>query len=162
MIACKVSARRGILWLGRRYPTSICIAARMSMTAIHAVKIASTTKTITSFTSLRYFRATLTSFARLFVCALPTPYEKHNMNRPILSIAGYSLLASIYSHLSILISDKGLVVPVCPECYSRDLVRFGKYQGKQKWHCWNCGLTTIHVLRRMPSNKPKVRKSKKG
>jgi len=40
-------------------------------------------------------------------------------------------------------------MPICPECHSRDLVRFGKYEDKQKWHCWSCGLTTIHVLHRM-------------
>jgi len=52
-------------------------------------------------------------------------------------------------------------MPICPECHSRDLVRFGKYRGKQKWHCWDCGLTTIYVLRRMPSSETKTRKSKR-
>jgi len=52
-------------------------------------------------------------------------------------------------------------MPICPECYSRDLVKFGKYRGKQKWHCWNCGLTTIYVLRRMPSYNLRMRRSKR-
>jgi transposase-like protein len=52
-------------------------------------------------------------------------------------------------------------MPICPECYSRDLVKFGTYHNKQKWHCWSCGLTTIHVLRRMPSSKARIRKLRK-
>ena len=51
-------------------------------------------------------------------------------------------------------------MPVCPECHSRDLVRFGLYNNQQKWHCNNCGLTTIRPLTRMPVKKTNRRTRK--
>jgi len=74
MIACGMSARRGNIWVDRYYPLSICIAAWMSIAAIQTVKIASTTKAITSFTSLSYYRAVLTSFISRFIHALLRPW----------------------------------------------------------------------------------------
>ena len=44
-------------------------------------------------------------------------------------------------------------MPICQECLSRDLIKFGKYNNQQKWHCLNCGLTSISVLKRMPSKR---------
>ena len=47
-------------------------------------------------------------------------------------------------------------MPVCPQCYSRNLRKFGKYpywsetSGKQKYHCKDCGFTTVHALSRKP------------
>lgn len=29
------------------------------------------------------------------------------------------------------------------------MVKFGKYKDKQKWHCQNCGITTIYVRARI-------------
>ena len=43
-------------------------------------------------------------------------------------------------------------MPICQECLSRDLIKFGKYNNQQKWHCLNCGLTSIIVRKRMPRN----------
>jgi transposase-like protein len=39
-------------------------------------------------------------------------------------------------------------MPVCRNCYSRDLIKFGKYNNLQKWHCENCGLTSVYVMQR--------------
>jgi Zn ribbon nucleic-acid-binding protein len=44
-------------------------------------------------------------------------------------------------------------MPICQECLSRDLIRFGKYNSQQRWHCLNCGLTSISALKRMPSKR---------
>ena len=44
-------------------------------------------------------------------------------------------------------------MPICSECLSRDLIRFGKYNSQQRWHCLSCGLTSISVLKRMPSKR---------
>lgn len=52
-------------------------------------------------------------------------------------------------------------MPVCPECLSRDMVKFGKYSHQQKWHCNHCGLTTIRPFLRMPIRRSIPRKSKK-
>ena len=41
-------------------------------------------------------------------------------------------------------------MPICSECLSRDLVRFGKYNNQQRWHCKECGLTSLYVRKRMP------------
>jgi Zn ribbon nucleic-acid-binding protein len=41
-------------------------------------------------------------------------------------------------------------MPICSECLSRDLVKFGKYNNQQRWHCLKCGLTSIYVRKRMP------------
>ena len=41
-------------------------------------------------------------------------------------------------------------MPICSECLSRDLVKFCKFNNQQKWHCLNCGLTSIYVRKRMP------------
>jgi Zn ribbon nucleic-acid-binding protein len=50
-------------------------------------------------------------------------------------------------------------MPICPDCLSRDTVRWGSYNNLQKWHCNSCGLTTVHPRLRMPIQKP--RKTKK-
>lgn len=39
---------------------------------------------------------------------------------------------------------------VCPKCYSRKVITFGKYGNKQKWRCLKCGYTTIHPRQRVP------------
>ena len=39
---------------------------------------------------------------------------------------------------------------ICPDCLSRNLIKFGKYNNQQKWHCESCGLTTIYPRKRMP------------
>lgn len=44
---------------------------------------------------------------------------------------------------------------VCPKCYSRDMIRFGMYGNKQKWHCMSCGYTTISPRQRRPKKKKK-------
>ena len=41
-------------------------------------------------------------------------------------------------------------MPVCPQCFSRDMIKFGKFGGQQKWHCQLCELTTIHPRMRQP------------
>lgn len=51
-----------------------------------------------------------------------------------------------------------LKMPICPECFSRDLVKFGTYAGQQRWQCKDCGYTTLYPRYRMP--KPKKRKAK--
>ena len=50
---------------------------------------------------------------------------------------------------------------ICTECLSRDTVRWGYYAGEQKWHCNNCGLTTIRPLKRMPKQRTEPRKTKR-
>lgn len=47
-------------------------------------------------------------------------------------------------------------MPICPECLSRDMVRWGLYGRQQKWHCNECGLTTIYPLARMPSRRRNI------
>lgn len=44
-------------------------------------------------------------------------------------------------------------MPICPECLSRDLVKFGKYDKQQRWHCRKCGYTTLYPRYRMPKRK---------
>ena len=39
---------------------------------------------------------------------------------------------------------------ICPDCLSRNLIKFGKYNNQQKYHCEDCGLTTIYPRKRMP------------
>jgi transposase-like protein len=39
---------------------------------------------------------------------------------------------------------------ICPDCLSWNLIKFGKYNNHQKWHCEDCGLTTIYPRKRMP------------
>jgi transposase-like protein len=39
-------------------------------------------------------------------------------------------------------------MPVCDDCGSRNLVKYGKYDNKQKWHCCDCGLTSIYARAR--------------
>lgn len=39
---------------------------------------------------------------------------------------------------------------VCPKCYSRDMIRWGKYGRLQKWHCQTCGYTTVNPRQRKP------------
>jgi len=52
-------------------------------------------------------------------------------------------------------------MPICPECLSREMVRFGTYQDKQRWRCKKCGLTTMYPRQRMPiKRKPRRRPSK--
>ena len=50
-------------------------------------------------------------------------------------------------------------MPFCNECYSRDLVRYGEYDGKQKWHCNNCGLTSIFIRLRKPVKRKRHNKA---
>ena len=42
---------------------------------------------------------------------------------------------------------------VCPMCYSRDMIKFGKYGKQQKWHCMSCGYTTVSPRQRRPKKK---------
>jgi transposase-like protein len=49
-------------------------------------------------------------------------------------------------------------MPICPECLSKDMVKFGKYEGQQRWNCKHCGLTTMYPRFRMPAQ----RKPRKG
>lgn len=51
-------------------------------------------------------------------------------------------------------------MPICQDCLSRNLIKFGKYNSQQKWHCINCGLTSIYVRKRMP--KKELRKVIRG
>jgi transposase-like protein len=39
---------------------------------------------------------------------------------------------------------------VCPHCYSREMVRHGKYKGKQRWYCLKCKRTTLEPRQRVP------------
>ena len=86
MIACGMPARRGNIWVDRYYPISMCIAAWMSMTAIQTVKIASTTKAITSLTSLYRYRACLTSFINLCANALLTSWENYSIGSRVCQV----------------------------------------------------------------------------
>ena len=52
-------------------------------------------------------------------------------------------------------------MPICPECLSRDMVRWGIYNRHQKWHCNKCGLTTIRPLTRMPIRRTQPRRTKR-
>lgn len=45
---------------------------------------------------------------------------------------------------------------VCPKCYSGEMIRFGKYEGQQKWHCLACGYTTVKPRKRRPKKKKKT------
>ena len=45
---------------------------------------------------------------------------------------------------------KEIVMAVCPKGYSRDMVKFGRYGNYQKWHCNNCGYTTVKPRQRRP------------
>lgn len=42
-------------------------------------------------------------------------------------------------------------MPVCPKCYSREMIKFGKYKRRQKWHCLKCHYTTTKPRQRKPS-----------
>ena len=42
---------------------------------------------------------------------------------------------------------------ICPKCLSRELIRFGVYYNRQKWHCLKCGYTTVSPRQRMPKKK---------
>lgn len=42
---------------------------------------------------------------------------------------------------------------VCPICYSRDTVKFGRYKGKQRWHCCDCCYTTTNPRQRKPKRR---------
>jgi len=44
-------------------------------------------------------------------------------------------------------------MPICPECLSRNMVKFGKYGHQQKWQCKRCGYTTIYPRQRMPKRR---------
>lgn len=52
------------------------------------------------------------------------------------------------------IDDKPIIqeaqMAVCPKCYSREMIKFGKYGRKQKWHCLRCGYTTTRPRQRRP------------
>ncbi len=49
-------------------------------------------------------------------------------------------------------------MPICPECLSRDMVKFGKYEEQQRWRCKKCRLTTLYPRYRMPAKrKPRKR-----
>lgn len=50
-------------------------------------------------------------------------------------------------------------MPVCPNCLSREMVRFGLYDNQQKWHCNKCKKTTIYPRLRMPK-KPRLTKGR--
>jgi transposase-like protein len=39
---------------------------------------------------------------------------------------------------------------VCPHCYSREMVKHGKYKGKQRWYCLKCKHTTLKPRKRVP------------
>jgi len=39
---------------------------------------------------------------------------------------------------------------VCPNCYRRTLIRFGKYKGQQRWLCECCRTTTLYPRHRTP------------
>lgn len=41
-------------------------------------------------------------------------------------------------------------MPVCPNCYRRELVKFGKYDSRQRWHCQFCWQTTLYPRMRIP------------
>jgi transposase-like protein len=43
-------------------------------------------------------------------------------------------------------------MPICPKCLSRDLIRHGTYDNKQRWHCLHCRHTTTSPRLRMPKN----------
>jgi len=51
--------------------------------------------------------------------------------------------------------QEGIEMPICPnpDCLSRDLVRFGTYDGRQRWRCKECGTTTLYPRYRMPKKK---------
>jgi transposase-like protein len=42
---------------------------------------------------------------------------------------------------------------VCPKCFSRDVIKFGKYYDQQRWRCMKCGFTTISPRLRMPKKR---------
>ena len=48
--------------------------------------------------------------------------------------------------------DKVVGNPVCPLCYSRDMIKFGFYKDKQRWMCLHCKHTTTVVRKRKPKN----------
>ena len=47
-------------------------------------------------------------------------------------------------------------MPICINCSSRDLIKFGLYNGQQKWHCSNCNLTSIYVRKRLGRKEDKM------
>ena len=49
-------------------------------------------------------------------------------------------------------------LPTCPECQSVDLVKFGRYNDSQKYHCNDCGLTTIYPNFKIANTVNKKRK----
>lgn len=44
-------------------------------------------------------------------------------------------------------------MPVCPDCLSRKMIRYGKFDNQQRWHCKKCNLTTIYPRLRRPRKK---------
>jgi ribosomal protein S27AE len=46
-------------------------------------------------------------------------------------------------------------MPICPECFSREMVKFGKYGSQQRWQCTKCGYTTVYPRYRMPKQRKK-------
>jgi transposase-like protein len=51
------------------------------------------------------------------------------------------------------------LMPVCSRCFSRNLVKFGFYKGKQKWHCLDCEIISIYVRKRIPQINGVIRKN---
>jgi len=43
-------------------------------------------------------------------------------------------------------------MPICPRCFSRNLFRFGKRDGRQRWRCDICKLTTMYPRLRRPKH----------
>lgn len=44
----------------------------------------------------------------------------------------------------------GAMMAVCPHCYSREMIRHGKYKRKQRWLCLKCKRTTLQPRQRVP------------
>ncbi len=47
-------------------------------------------------------------------------------------------------------NTRSLVMAVCPFCYSREMIRHGKYKRKQRWLCLKCKRTTLKPRQRVP------------
>ena len=44
----------------------------------------------------------------------------------------------------------GVVMAVCPYCYSREMIKHGKYKRRQRWLCLKCKHTTLNPRQRVP------------
>jgi transposase-like protein len=41
-------------------------------------------------------------------------------------------------------------MPICPNCLSRNMVKYGISKDKQRFHCQKCKLTTLYPRDRFP------------